>query len=638
MANFTTTTLTEVEKSNLYSEFNNKTLNLDTVESKNPRYKEFVDQTTGQNLLVNALRAGDYSYLNKIPDSYREQETFMLPLLFAVKNGNLTYAVFSYFSSKLQDDPELGSMIIVDEPHLINNTPLASNKEFIIQNAKYYPAILQYASPSLTTDPTFWVELNNYDPSTKDMSVEATTGVMTPAAVAVTAAALGQVVQEEANKAQNKEENLETTKDTVVFIRPVKTLAQIEEEASEGIVKEENLEQAIYAAKVHEGSATVEDLQKMLDTLAEKLENRKNMPQDAKTLIAAGFLKSDASLIMQQLEALEKQGIDVSAYRTRYENLRQERRDIQLQENSTIFGQFSDFAKKISTLKVGSPEYLKAMKDFLSADPTSQKKEYNHYRNLTRVMGNKGLAPEQLEECQLALMRIKDYGEHSKRVGFGMKPLSRDVITPEGHSRTTKLVKTTTREDALEQIRSHLKWLSRKKIPEETKKKWRENLIKLKKQIEQYGPDAAIVAEEFDKYLADASRLQPEEYEVGSMLYEDLVQQQAIAEAADKAIEEIDASDTKMPQQEEGFRDNIEEQPQVQVQTEPVKADDQPVQNPITIEDQTETKGKGTPADVTEMTKELDSSKITDVMGQVKAKTTEREMTSPSIYTENPSK
>ena len=563
MANYATTTLTEVEKSNLYSEFTSKTLNLDTVEQKDPRYKDFVNQTTGQNLLVNALRAGDYSYLNNVPDSYRGQESFMLPLLFAVKNGpNATFAIFTYFSPELQNDPELGKMIIKDEPYLINNTPLASNREFILQNVRTNPDLRFYISNTLRNDPTFlrdYKKRYGFDPE-----VHITPAAVGAAATAVVTNNILNLNQEQIGETNKKEDQAtipETIQNTIVYDipdkKPIKNLSQVEKERSEGLINEENEKDAIYAAKVREGSATEEELKNNIADFIKQIEERRKTLLTAKDFLGEdekGF-KNKGDLFSKQIDALEKQGVDVTAYRTQIEELKQEYLKELKRGKDIIFEEYRAFAQKTKSIKPNSEAFATLAEEFLPKDPKKREAVFSKLYKIV-VKERKGtLDKDEFVMLELTRARIDDYVKRTnkEKVQLYTTPITREAI--------------------MDEIKSKIKYLGRHTKDPYSIEFILDNYRMIRQQINKFDSEVTFDSAKIEDIIRQAWHREIKEIDFENILYHRDPKQPTIATPV---MGETDTSDKKLPQQ------------------------------------------KGTPADILEMTKNLASGDLTEAMKFVK--------------------
>lgn len=102
--------------------------------------------------LLEALNKGKYQELYTLSASDRANRDLMEPLLYAVRNENGTYAVYTYFSESLQNDTALAAQIIQTEPQLIEGTPISQNKEFVMAHVSSNPNIVAYISPTLKRD------------------------------------------------------------------------------------------------------------------------------------------------------------------------------------------------------------------------------------------------------------------------------------------------------------------------------------------------------------------------------------------------------------------------------------------------------------------------------------------------------
>lgn len=106
--------------------------------------------------LIDDLQNGNYESLAKIVDSsQRGNMDFMEPILYAVKNEHGTYRVYKYYGESLQNNMELARNIIKEEPELIENTPISSNPEYVLELSTINPKVVQYMSQSLKSNSDF---------------------------------------------------------------------------------------------------------------------------------------------------------------------------------------------------------------------------------------------------------------------------------------------------------------------------------------------------------------------------------------------------------------------------------------------------------------------------------------------------
>lgn len=120
--------------------------------------------------LINSLQRGDYGILNKLDNSKREDANFMFPILYSMINDpsidkSDAYSAYEFCGDKLKralvNDYNLSCDIMLYQPELIIDSPLAVEKNIILQNVEKNPDILKYVSPSLNEDHEFLSDLSN---------------------------------------------------------------------------------------------------------------------------------------------------------------------------------------------------------------------------------------------------------------------------------------------------------------------------------------------------------------------------------------------------------------------------------------------------------------------------------------------
>ena len=127
------------------------------------KIKDIIESGMYDPELINALTSDRFNYLADLPVELRGNIDYMEPLLYAVRNELGTYKVYQYYTESLQDNEKLASEIIVEEPDLIAGTPVSKNEEFILNNVKTNPKILQYMSPELKSSGEMLEKLNSID-------------------------------------------------------------------------------------------------------------------------------------------------------------------------------------------------------------------------------------------------------------------------------------------------------------------------------------------------------------------------------------------------------------------------------------------------------------------------------------------
>jgi len=126
---------------------NNKTVSFRDLEESGHYSEELLQQ----------IRIGNYEILNReLYSKRKEDRDFMEPILYAVRNQNHTYAVYKYYGENLQKkDINLASIIIESEPHLIKESSLSSNGEFMLKLAQVNPKAISCISEDLKSNGVF---------------------------------------------------------------------------------------------------------------------------------------------------------------------------------------------------------------------------------------------------------------------------------------------------------------------------------------------------------------------------------------------------------------------------------------------------------------------------------------------------
>lgn len=124
--------------------------------------------------ILEKLSTGDYNCLNQLTPEMRENVGFMEPLLYAVKNERATYMVYKYYGQELQEDLGLLIEIVLDEPSIIEDTPISKNRDFMLDIVELRPSVIMYIDDSLKSDPEFLEELHEL----QDKGVEASIALM----------------------------------------------------------------------------------------------------------------------------------------------------------------------------------------------------------------------------------------------------------------------------------------------------------------------------------------------------------------------------------------------------------------------------------------------------------------------------
>lgn len=105
--------------------------------------------------LIDGLKSKSYSGLKNLSSEQKSSSKYMYPLLWAVKEELGTCIVYSYMSEELQSDTDITSEVIKSEPDLFKESPLSSDRNFILAHIKSIPNIAAYMSAALKTDLIF---------------------------------------------------------------------------------------------------------------------------------------------------------------------------------------------------------------------------------------------------------------------------------------------------------------------------------------------------------------------------------------------------------------------------------------------------------------------------------------------------
>lgn len=119
---------------------------------KNLKIDDLLQSNLYPYYLLENLMHRNFSDLNLLPVNLKSDINYMEPILYAVRNELGTFEVYKYYAENLQEDTLLGAEIIKVEPHLIENTPLSENSDFILQNIEASPQVIRYMSPTLKVD------------------------------------------------------------------------------------------------------------------------------------------------------------------------------------------------------------------------------------------------------------------------------------------------------------------------------------------------------------------------------------------------------------------------------------------------------------------------------------------------------
>jgi len=109
--------------------------------------------------LLAELEKGKLEKLLELSVDQRENREFMEPILYAMLDEFGTYEVYRYFGDKLKDylktDERLSREILLAEPELIKDSPIAENKKLILESKERVPEVIRYISSKLEKDTEF---------------------------------------------------------------------------------------------------------------------------------------------------------------------------------------------------------------------------------------------------------------------------------------------------------------------------------------------------------------------------------------------------------------------------------------------------------------------------------------------------
>lgn len=125
--------------------------------NKNVNFRLLEESGIYSQELVKQLKIRNYEYITETIDlNFRENENFMEPLLYAVKNEHGTYTLFKQFGENLQQsDLDLAIEIVVYEPEIIEDTAVSENKQFMLELAEVNPKVIKYMAPELKRNGEF---------------------------------------------------------------------------------------------------------------------------------------------------------------------------------------------------------------------------------------------------------------------------------------------------------------------------------------------------------------------------------------------------------------------------------------------------------------------------------------------------
>lgn len=135
----------------------NKSINFEGLEQINLENEELIYPKT----LIEELKRGKFKCLNEINPVDRTNREFMEPLLYAVRNEKNTYIVYKFCGENIQEDLGLLIEVVLDDPSIIEDTPVSGNKELMLNIVEIKPSVIPYIADSLMTEPGFKEELQD---------------------------------------------------------------------------------------------------------------------------------------------------------------------------------------------------------------------------------------------------------------------------------------------------------------------------------------------------------------------------------------------------------------------------------------------------------------------------------------------
>lgn len=215
--------------------------------------------------LIQGIKNGDYNLLNEISPSDRSDREFMEPLLYAVKNEKNTYIVYKHYGEDLQEDLGLLIEVIIDEPEIIQNTPISYNREYILDVAEINPRVILYMSDTLKNDTEFIEELKDL----KDKSVDAHVALVENPKLTSNPEFMKEAIKQDANLLKNVDPSL---KNDYKFMKEV---TQINYEAVGQVIKNREAFglEGIKGAKETTRELTEKEYMEIIDDMTEHSED-----------------------------------------------------------------------------------------------------------------------------------------------------------------------------------------------------------------------------------------------------------------------------------------------------------------------------------------------------------------------------
>ena len=244
----------------IYFENNRKVMFEDLKEAINEDGKRVYSDE-----LLREISNGNYNYINEtLTPAQREDRNFMEPLLYAVRNDakNGSYIIYKYYGENLQQDLGLLIDVILEDPKIIEDTPISNNKDFILDVVETNPRVLFYISDNLKNDEDFIEELRELG----DEGVDNCIAIALDPSLTSDAEFMKEAIKEDPSLLKVADESL---KNDYKFI---KEITKENYETVEHIIKNRNdfgLE-GIKGAKETTKELTIEDYMAILDEMSEK--------------------------------------------------------------------------------------------------------------------------------------------------------------------------------------------------------------------------------------------------------------------------------------------------------------------------------------------------------------------------------
>jgi len=133
----------------------NRNLNLEGIaELKDAEGKRIYSDVLIENMKIKKIK-----YLKNLDITLKKDPFFMTQLLFAVKNSIGTYEVYQHFGVSLQKDTEIASVIVDEQPEVIEGTEVSFDGAMMLKLAQINPKSILYMAEGLKNNGKFIQEL-----------------------------------------------------------------------------------------------------------------------------------------------------------------------------------------------------------------------------------------------------------------------------------------------------------------------------------------------------------------------------------------------------------------------------------------------------------------------------------------------